>query len=40
MPKPYFRQFFRDRKLGASLAFYTTAGRVYKLSGLIVEPRV
>jgi len=27
-------QFFRDRKLGASLAFYTTAGRVYKLSGM------
>mmetsp|Transcript_27948 Transcript_27948/g.65017 ORF Transcript_27948/g.65017 Transcript_27948/m.65017 type:complete len:651 (+) Transcript_27948:44-1996(+) len=27
-------QFFRDRKLGASLAFYTSMGRVYKLSGM------
>ena len=27
------RQFFRDRKLGASLAFYTSNGRVLKLSG-------
>ena len=27
------RQFFRDRKLGASLAFYTSAGQVFKLSG-------
>ena len=30
------RQFFRDRKLGASLAFYTSNGRVLKLSGTSV----
>eukprot|EP00931_Biecheleriopsis_adriatica_P007153 TRINITY_DN108471_c0_g1_i1.p1 TRINITY_DN108471_c0_g1~~TRINITY_DN108471_c0_g1_i1.p1 ORF type:complete len:692 (+),score=135.99 TRINITY_DN108471_c0_g1_i1:24-2078(+) len=27
-------QFFRDRKLGASLAFYTSHGRVFKLAGM------
>lgn len=34
-------QFFRDRKLGASLAFYTSNGRVFKLSGMtaVKSPR-
>ncbi|CAJ1423859.1 unnamed protein product [Effrenium voratum] len=34
-------QFFRDRKLGASLAFYTSAGQVFKLSGMtaVKSPR-
>lgn len=27
-------QFFRDRNLGASLAFYTSAGRVFKMVGM------